>query len=282
MKLILLTTLTMFAFASNSVLNRMAIDGGHIDPSSFAAFRIIAGVVALVLLLAMRHEKLPLWEKPRIVGALSLAAYMVGFSLAYASLDAGIGALILFGVVQMTLFTYGGLRGTTPTKRELVGASIAFVGLLIALWPNEDSAATLSGTVLMVLAGLGWAAYTLAGQGAKSPLASTAANFVLAMPLLLLLLIGQTLSMSVTGIALAVLAGAITSGMGYALWYSVLPKMNQSTAAIVQLSVPIIAIVAGAILLGEVISLSVIVAAGLVIGGIGFAVTKRSVQAGRT
>ena len=207
---------------------------------------------------------------------------MIGFSLAYESLDAGLGALILFGVVQVALFIYGAISGTAPTKRELVGASIAFIGLLIALWPSEDSETTLVCTALMVVAGLGWAAYTLAGRGAQSPLASTAANFVLAMPLLLLLLIGQTLDVSFTGIALAVLAGAITSGMGYALWYSILPQMNPSTAAVVQLSVPIIAIVAGAVLLGEVISITVIVAAGFVVGGIGLAVTKRSVQADHT
>ena len=282
MKLFLITALTMMAFASNSILNRMALDGGHIDPSSFAAVRIVSGVVALGLMLAIRREKLPLWEKSRILGALSLAAYMIGFSLAYDSLDAGLGALILFGVVQVALFIYGAIRGETPTQRELIGASIAFIGLLIALWPSEDSVATLSSTALMVIAGLGWAAYTLAGRGSQNPLASTAANFLFAMPLLLLLLIGQTLNISVTGVALAVSAGAITSGMGYALWYWVLPQIGPSTAAVVQLSVPIIAIVAGAVLLGEVISITVIIAAGFVVGGIGLAVTKRSVQVGRT
>jgi drug/metabolite transporter (DMT)-like permease len=282
MKLFLITALTMMAFASNSILNRMALDGGHIDPSSFAAVRIVSGVVALGLMLAIRREKLPLWEKSRILGALSLAAYMIGFSLAYDSLDAGLGALILFGVVQVALFIYGAIRGETPTQRELIGASIAFIGLLIALWPSEDSVATLSSTALMVIAGLGWAAYTLAGRGSQNPLASTAANFLFAMPLLLLLLLGQTLNISVTGVALAVLAGAITSGMGYALWYWVLPQIGPSTAAVVQLSVPIIAIVAGAVLQGEVISITVIVAAGFVVGGIGLAATKRSVQVGRT
>ena len=282
MKLFLITALTMMAFASNSILNRMALGGGHIDPSSFAAVRIVAGVIALGLMLAIRREKLPLWEKSRILGALSLAAYMIGFSLAYDSLDAGLGALILFGVVQVALFIYGAIRGETPTQRELIGASIAFIGLLIALWPSEDSVATLSSIALMVIAGLGWAAYTLAGRGSQNPLASTAANFLFAMPLLLLLLIGQTLNISVTGVVLAVLAGAITSGMGYALWYWVLPQIGPSTAAVVQLSVPIIAIVAGAVLLGEVISISVIVAAGFVVGGIGLAVKKRSVQVGRT
>ncbi|MDA9136242.1 DMT family transporter [Ascidiaceihabitans sp.] len=282
MKLFLITALTMMAFASNSILNRMALGGGHIDPSSFAAVRIVAGAIALGLMLAIRREKLPLWEKSRILGALSLAAYMIGFSLAYDSLDAGLGALILFGVVQVALFIYGAIRGETPTQRELIGASIAFIGLLIALWPSEDSVATLSSTALMVIAGLGWAAYTLAGRGSQNPLASTAANFLFAMPLLLLLLIGQTLNISVTGVALAVSAGAITSGMGYALWYWVLPQIGPSTAAVVQLSVPIIAIVAGAVLLGEVISITVIIAAGFVVGGIGLAVTKRSVQVGRT
>lgn len=282
MRLILLTALTMVAFASNSLLNRVALDGGHIDPVSFASIRIVAGVAMLILILMMRRGKLPLFERERVLGALSLAAYMIGFSLAYATLDAGLGALILFGVVQITLFVYGALRGLAPTARQMAGASIAFVGLLIVLLPSGGGSVDLGGSILMIVAGLGWAVYTLAGRGAKDPLAATAANFVFAMPLLLLLLIGQTLNANTFGIMLAVVAGAITSGLGYTLWYSVLPSMSPSTAAVVQLSVPIIAIVAGALLLGEAITLAIIAAAALVVGGVALAVTTRSLPTDRT
>lgn len=282
MRLISLTALTMLAFAANSILTRMAIEGGHIDPSSFAAIRIVAGTVALAMILTVRSGGLPLFERARIVGALSLAAYMIGFSLAYATLDAGLGALILFGVVQVTIFIWGALRGATPSTRQLSGASLAFVGLLIALWPSEGSTSSVAGTALMVIAGLGWAAYTLVGRGATNPLAATAANFVLAMPLLMILLVGQSLNANIIGIGLAILCGAVTSGLGYSLWYAVLPKMTATTAAIVQLSVPIIAIAAGAVFLGEVVSLLIVIAAALVVGGIALAVTTRSVPTDHT
>ncbi len=282
MRLILLTVLTMLAFAANSILTRMAIEGGHIDPSSFAAIRIVAGAVALTMILILRGGRLPLFERARIVGALSLAGYMIGFSLAYATLDAGLGALILFGVVQVTIFVYGALRGAVPSPRQLSGAGVAFIGLIIALWPSEGSSSSVAGTALMVVAGLGWAAYTLAGRGATSPLAATAANFVLTTPLLLVILIGQSLNANVLGIGLAILCGAVTSGLGYSLWYSVLPKMTSTTAAIVQLSVPIIAIGAGAVFLGEAVGIVIIIAATLVVGGIALAVTTRSVPKDRT
>ncbi|MFT5786345.1 MAG: drug/metabolite transporter (DMT)-like permease [Ascidiaceihabitans sp.] len=282
MRLILLTVLTMLAFAANSILTRMAIEGGHIDPSSFAAIRIVAGAVALTMILILRGGRLPLFERARIVGALSLAGYMIGFSLAYATLDAGLGALILFGVVQVTIFVYGALRGAVPSPRQLSGAGVAFIGLIIALWPSEGSSSSVAGTALMVIAGLGWAAYTLAGRGATNPLAATAANFVLATPLLLVILIGQSLNANVVGIGLAILCGAVTSGLGYSLWYSVLPKMTSTTAAIVQLSVPIIAIGAGAVFLGEAVGVVIIIAATLVVGGIALAVTTRSIPKDRT
>ena len=282
MRLILLTVLTMLAFAANSILTRMAIEGGHIDPSSFAAIRIVAGAVALTMILILRGGRLPLFERARILGALSLAGYMIGFSLAYATLDAGLGALILFGVVQVTIFVYGALRGAVPSPRQLSGAGVAFIGLIIALWPSEGSSSSVAGTALMVVAGLGWAAYTLAGRGATSPLAATAANFVLTTPLLLVILIGQSLNANVLGIGLAILCGAVTSGLGYSLWYSVLPKMTSTTAAIVQLSVPIIAIGAGAVFLGEAVGIVIIIAATLVVGGIALAVTTRSVPKDRT
>lgn len=282
MHLISLTALTMLAFAANSILTRMAIEGGHIDPSGFAAIRIVAGAIALTMILTIRGGRLPLFERARIVGALSLAGYMIGFTLAYATLDAGLGALILFGVVQVTIFIYGTLRGAAPSPRQIGGASVAFIGLLIVLWPSQGSAGSIAGTALMVIAGLGWAAYTLAGRGATNPLAATAANFILAMPLVLLFLIGQSPSANGIGIALAVLCGALTSGLGYSLWYRVLPKMTPTTAAVVQLSVPIIAIMAGAVLLGEVVSLAIVAAAALVVGGIALAVTKQSVPTDRT
>ncbi|MEL6450602.1 MAG: DMT family transporter [Pseudomonadota bacterium] len=282
MRLILLTTLTMTAFAANSVLNRLAVDSGAIDPSSFAMIRVVAGALALCMILTVRGGGLPLLAKGRVIGAVSLAAYMIGFSLAYVTLDAGLGALILFGTVQITMFGWSALRGAAPTRRQMLGAAVAFAGLLLALWPQEGGGGDLGGAAMMVIAGVGWAAYTLAGKGARDPLAATAANFVAAMPLLLVLLFGAGLHAAPSGIALAILSGAVTSGLGYALWYHVLPQLAGQTAAVVQLSVPIIAILAGAALLGEALSLGTGLAAALVLGGIALAVTSPTAPAGRT
>lgn len=282
MRLALLTTLTMIAFAANSVLNRLAVDSGAIDPSSFAMIRVLAGAVALCMILTVRGGGLPIAGRGRLVGAASLSAYMIGFSLAYVTLDAGLGALILFGTVQVVMFGWSAFKGAAPSLRQLAGAGIAFVGLILALWPKDGAGSDAAGAVLMVIAGVGWAIYSLAGKGARDPLAATGANFVVAMPMLLVLLVGSGLQAAPSGIALAILSGAVTSGLGYALWYHVLPQLGAQTAPIVQLSVPIIAIAAGALLLGEAITLSIILAAVLVLGGIGLAVTSPKVQAGHT
>ncbi|KHA53455.1 DMT family transporter [Sulfitobacter geojensis] len=282
MRLALAITVTMIAFAANSVLTRMAIEGGFIDPSGFALVRVVSGALVLGMIISLRGSGLPLLRRNRIPGALSLAVYLVGFSLAYLTLDAGLGALILFGVVQVTMFAHGALRGTAPTGRQLTGGAVAFIGLLCALWPGPGGVADPTGAALMVFAGLGWAAYSIIGRDAQDPLAATSANFLLCIPILLILLAGTGLTFSATGVALGVLCGGLTSGLGYALWYAVLPKIEGATAAIVQLSVPVIAILAGALLLNEGIGPIVIFATFLVVGGIGWSVTGRAAPADRS
>ena len=164
----------------------------------------------------------------------------------------------------------------------MAGGTLAFVGLLIALWPGPGGTADPIGAMLMVLAGLGWGVYTIVGRGAQDPLAATSANFLLCVPILLILLAGTGLVFSPTGIALGIICGGVTSGLGYALWYTVLPDLDGGSAAIVQLSVPVIAILAGAIFLGEEIGAMIILATVLVIGGIGLSVTSQSAPADRS
>lgn len=273
MRLILLTVLTMMALAANSLLTRAAIDGGGITPQAFALIRVLAGAAMLAALVAWRGGALPLMRRARLPGAISLTVYMVGFSMAYLTLDAGLGALILFGVTQITMFTFGAVTGAAPTLRQISGAGVAFVGLVIVLWPGPQATTDPMGAVLMVLAGLGWGAYSILGRESAEPLAATAANFILCFPMLLVLFAAFDLGAGPSGIALAVVCGSVTSGLGYALWYSVLPQMQAATAAVVQLSVPVIAIVAGASLLGEGITPAVAFSAVLVVGGIGWAAT---------
>ena len=275
MAVFLLTSFTMIAFAANSVLTRMAVEGGHIDPLTFAILRVLAGAGVLTVLVLSQGGQLPLKGRARLLGAASLSVYMIGFSMAYITLDAGIGALILFAVVQITMFSHAAAVGTRPTSRQFLGAGVAFIGLLTALWPGADGAADTAGAAYMALAGLGWAVYTICGRSSKNPLASTAANFCICLPILVLCLFPWISQPSLTGVLLAAV-------LGYALWYRVLPDLQQSVAAVVQLSVPIIAIISGALLLGETLSGTVLAAAALVVAGIGLAVTSRSVRADRS
>lgn len=276
MKLFLLTALTMCAFAANSILNRLAVESGASDPAGFAVVRVFFGALVLAALVYARGANLPLCNKRRFVGSGSLSLYMIGFSVAYLTLDAGLGALILFGVVQITMFTAGALTGSVPTGRQISGAGIALVGLAYVLWPSGAVRVDPVGASLMTAAGIGWAIYSIAGRSEPDALSGTAANFVVALPAtgLALLALGGDWQMTAAGYGLAALSGGVTSGLGYALWYRVLPQLAPAVAAIVQLSVPVIAIAAGVILLGEVTSPRLLLGAGLVLGGIALAVMR--------
>ncbi len=272
----------MVAFAANSVLTRYAINGGFSDPTGFAVVRVASGAGVLCLLVLLRGGRLRLAQWQRAFGAAALAVYMIGFSLAYLTLDAGLGALILFGVVQIAMFGHGAVFGAAPTARQVTGAAVAFAGLVLVLWPGAGVQIDLAGAGLMIAAGLGWAAYTIIGKRSSDPLANTAANFLMCLPMVACLMLFQPINIMPAGLLIGAICGGVTSGLGYALWYAVLPKLAQSTAAVVQLSVPVIAIVAGALMLAEPLHFKVMLAAVLVMGGIGLAVSARSPQAGRT
>ncbi len=281
MRLALLITVTMVAFAANSLLNRAAVEAGLIDPLGYALIRVASGAAMLWLLLALRRTAMP--RRIPWVGALSLATYMLGFSLAYLTLGAGLGALILFGVIQVTMFAVAALRGAALGPQRLAGAALAFAGLASLLWPGGGFSVDLTGAALMTAAGIGWAFYTLDGRGAANPLAATASNFLWCLPLMVLATLTALPSWPAPGgVALAVVGGAVTSGLGYALWYAVLPKIETTTAAVVQLSVPVIAVAAGALLLGEALTWKLVIAGAVVVGGIALAVTAPAAPAGRS
>jgi drug/metabolite transporter (DMT)-like permease len=277
MRLFLLIALAMIAFAANSVLNRLALAQGAIDPAGFALVRLLTGGVALWGMVLMRRGRL---ETSGVVGVVALAIYMLGFSFAYISLDTGVGALILFGGVQVTMFVGAvALREPVPLLRW-VGATAAFSGLVYLLWPNGAVRApiALSGAALMGAAAVGWGVYSLLGRGVANPLAVTAGNFVAAIPLAVIVAAAShaSASYSTMGVVLAGLSGIVTSGMGYALWYAVLPKISASVAAISMLSVPIIASLGGVLLVGETVSVRLIVATVVVLGGIGISLLAKT------
>lgn len=276
MKLFLLTALTMIAFASNSLLNRVAVADFGMDPMVFAVIRTAAGAAMLIGLVLARHGS-PDFSPKRVAGGISLAVYMIGFSWAYISLGAGLGALILFGVLQVVMFGFAVFKGQEIPALRWVGAIVALIGMVILLWPAGATAVPFLGSLSMVLAGVAWAAYTLLGQGEPNPLGASAGNFVICLPLVSLALLGGWAGdVSLGGVALAVIAGAVTSGLGYALWYRVLPQLPTTTAAIAQLSVPVIAVAASVAFLSEPLTSRLLVAGIMVLGGIAISVLKKT------
>jgi len=275
LSLALLTALTMLAFAANSVLNRMALAGGEIGAGGFAAIRLAAGAAMLWALLALRRRGWPAFRVRRHVGAaVALALYMLGFSFAYLALDAGQGALLLFGGVQVTMFAGALALGEQVPARRWAGASLAFGGLVWLLWPAGAEAPALAPAAAMLAAALGWGLYSLIGRGARDPLGDTALAFALALPAGLAALAldaADAPEVSPRGVALAVASGALASGLGYALWYTILPRLGAARGAIAQLTVPVLAMTGGALLLGEVPGLRLLLAAAMV--GIGVAVS---------
>lgn len=270
MRLFVLVALTMVAFAANSVLNRMALAGGQIGPGGFAAIRLVAGGLALLALVRWQEGRVALGEAFRPAGAVTLLIYVLGFSYAYLTLDAGVGALILFGGVQITMFAGALIGGERPPARRWLGAAVAFGGLCWLLWPGGRTAPDLGGAVLMVAAAVGWGLFSLIGRGVRRPTAATAAAFVMAAPIAIVVLVVHPDGQAVTGfgVQLAVVSGVLTSGLGYALWYAVLPRLAVSTAAVAQLTVPILAMAGGNVVLSEPVTARFVIAAALVLGGV--------------
>ena len=273
---VLLTALALLAFAANSLLTRVALGGGHLDAASFTAVRLTAGAVVLVILVrAQAGSFAPLrgggWRSP-----LYLFAYAAPFTFAYLRIGAALGALVLFGTVQLTMIGWGVARGERPGARTWLGLALAAGGLGWLMLPATGRP-DLPGVALMVLAGVAWGAYSLAGKGAPHPLAANARSFLGSVPAALLLSLLMLPGVSVTGrgLLLAVLSGAVTSGLGYAIWYRALRGLTAVQAAVLQLAVPIIAAVGAIGLLDEPASLRLLLAGLAVIGGVGLALLAR-------
>jgi drug/metabolite transporter (DMT)-like permease len=273
-RIVLLTTLTMIAFAGNSLLCRIALKHTTIDAASFTAIRLVSG--ALVLWLIVRMRRGTCTGGGNGWSALALFAYAAGFSYAYVSLPAATGALILFGAVQATMIGYGLWVGERLLQRQLVGLVLALGGLVGLLLPGL-SAPPLHGAVLMLVAGVAWGIYSLRGKGAGDPTRVTAGNFLRAVPVaaVLSLLMLDYASLDRAGFWYAVSSGAVASGIGYAIWYTVLPALKATTAATVQLSVPVIAAVGGIAFLGEPITMRLALASVAILGGIALVIVSR-------
>jgi drug/metabolite transporter (DMT)-like permease len=269
LKLTLLTVLALFAFAGNSVLCRMALTDDVIDAASFTSIRLFSGIVFLLFLVVIKtKEKIDI-RSGSWLSSLLLFLYAIAFSYAYLTLDTGTGALILFGSVQATMIISGLLKGRRLLLIEWAGLLLALLGLFALLMPGA-TAPSLTGFVLMAASGIAWAFYTLAGKNTKTPLIDTANNFLRTLPFIALtmLLTFSDIQISNKGILLAIASGAIMSGLGYAIWYSVLPSLTLTQAAILQLTVPIIAAVGGVLFSNEVVTMQLISSSILVLGGV--------------
>ena len=282
-RLALLTALALIAFAGNSLLCRTALRHGDIDAASFTAIRMLSGAMMLGLLAWVRRRQRPSGSssgtessQARLatahgswLSAAALFSYAAAFSFAYLSLSAATGALLLFGAVQVTMIGHGVWRGERVHPAQWLGLAVAFAGLLILLMPGLE-APPWQGALLMLVAGAAWGVYSLRGRGAGDPLQATAGNFLRTLPMvaLLSLLARESMSADTQGIAAAVISGALASGLGYAVWYTALPALRATSAAIVQLSVPVLAAVGGIAWLGEALTLRFVLAAAAVLGGI--------------
>jgi len=279
LRILVLTLLAMIAFAGNSLLCRAALQAGRIDAASFTTIRVVAGALALWLIVRLQRgsaEKAGSWPS-----AFALFAYAAAFSFAYLTLTAATGALILFGAVQATMIGFAFWRGDRLGGWQLLGVACALGGLVGLLLPGL-SAPPLHGAGLMLLAGIAWGAYSLRGKGAGDPLRATAGNFLRAVPFALVLSLAMLpwARADVAGAALAVASGALTSGIGYAVWYTALRGLKAASAATVQLSVPPLAAIGGVALLGEPATLRLLVASVAILGGIALAsAEKRSARA---
>ncbi|MGD8619772.1 MAG: DMT family transporter [Gammaproteobacteria bacterium] len=269
-----LTSWAMLAFASNSLLCRVALEHTGIDAATFTTIRLISGAIMLWLVVQIRGVTGD--GRGNGLSALALFAYAAGFSYAYVSLPAATGALLLFGAVQATMIGYGLWSGERLLKLQLAGLLLAISGLVGLLLPGI-SAPPLSGSVLMLGAGVAWGVYSLRGKGKGDPVRVTAGNFLRAVPVaaVLSVLMLNGASLDAAGFWCAVSSGALASGLGYAIWYTALPALKATNAATVQLSVPVIAAFGGIIFLGEPVTLRLALASVAILGGIALVILEK-------
>ena len=260
----------LLAFAANSVLCRMALRLSHIDPASFTSIRILAGALTLGALSHGTAVRRGSW-----LSALALLAYAVAFSFAYVRLTAGTGALLLFGAVQVAMIATGFFAGERVDRFIVVGWLLAVVGLTLLLLPGSSAPAPRE-ALFMLAAGLAWGVYSLRGRGSQHPLGDTAGNFLRAVPgaVLVSVFFWAQRGADAQGVLLAVLSGALASGLGYAAWYTALPRLGAIAAANAQLSVPVLAALAGVALFNEPITMRLLAASVLVLGGSAIAVQR--------
>ena len=282
-----MTLVVLVAFASNSILTRLALGAGEIDAATFTAVRLVSGAGMLGLLVWVGSHRRMLDGGRSAAGPIALFAYAVPFSFAYVYIGAAVGALVLFGAVQVTMIAYGLWSGERPGALAWAGVTMAVSGLVWLTVPSAAGRPDPLGLGLMALAGIAWGVYTLAGRRAPDPVAANAWSFLWSSPLAVAVMVVARSTSSAapsiasrTGVMLAILSGAVTSGLGYALWYRVLPRLTVTQAAVAQLTVPVIAAFGGVLLLGERLQGRLLVSGVAILGGVGMVLLARARRRG--
>jgi drug/metabolite transporter (DMT)-like permease len=272
-----LTLLALVAFASNSLLTRLALGAGEIDAATFTLVRLVSGAAVLALLVRARTGSLAALRRRGAVGPLALFCYAAPFSFAYLRIGAAVGALVLFGVVQLTMVGYAVSKGERPSARSWLGLTLAVGGLALLTVPSVGRPDP-AGLALMIVAGVAWAVYTLAGRGVADPIAANARSFLWSSWLALVLASAFRGAAPATGrgVALALVSGGVTSGLGYAVWYRALPRLSVTQASVAQLSVPVIAALGAGLVLHERLSGRFVLSAAAILGGVAIVLSARA------
>lgn len=279
MKLILFISIVLLFFASNSLLVKYALLYEYADAYSFTFFRLFFGAIVLMLLVYIKEKKIEFSFSQNRLSSLMLFSYAIFFSYAYLSLDAGLGALILFAAVQLTILLYSLIKKESITSQKLVGIVISFAGLVYLLYPSESFTLSLVHVSMMIIAGISWGVYTLLGKSSLNPTLHTMDNFIKAtlLSMIVSIVICPDLDIDSKGVLVAFISGGITSALAYALWYFILPQMQSITSGIVQLLVPPIAIFISVLLLGEILTFKLVISTLIILIGIFLAIyTKKT------
>ena len=276
MRVFLYTAFALLAFAFNSILCRLALGQAEADAASFTAIRLASGAVTLAIVFFASNKTYSFGAAGNWASAFFLFGYAVCFSFAYLGLTTATGALILFGAVQLTIIAVSIFHGERPHRLEWLGLAVALGGLIYLVLPGLAAPPILN-AVLMAFAGVAWGFYTLRGKGSTDPLKDTAGNFVRAVPFAaaVLLVFAADLQISSRGVVLAVVSGAVASGIGYTVWYKALKHLTSTRAAVLQLAVPVIAAIGGTVFIGEILTMRLMIASLLIIGGIAIVIAGR-------
>lgn len=283
MRAALYTIIALIAFAANSLFCRMALVEGYIDPWNFTAIRLLSAAVCLTIIITIHTHRLKrqgmldhdinngvLKDKGSWLSSISLLIYALCFSIAYVELDTGTGALILFSAVQLTMIGWGIYKKEQLSRVQWVAFLVATVGFIYLMLPSA-AMPSLFGAVTMAISGIAWGIYSIRGQACISPLRATGFNFIrslVAIPILLLIRLSYLREVSIEGVLLASVSGAITSGLGYSIWYMAMPLLKSTQAAVVQFCVPVLAAIAGVLFLSEQLTLRFIVTSTVILAAV--------------